>query len=124
MYQYGSVSGALTVSPNENVQFPSSETILNTLRENLSPDAASWIEFIEFEPYTGAFYVAYEGEGNVYEKDLLDNVQEAVKFIKNKYGSVDYGAIDVFRDGSVQFGRILVYVNETVFEIVDEDEIF
>lgn len=124
MYQYGSVSGALTVSPNENVQFPSSETILNTLRENLSPDAASWIDFIEFEPYTGAFYVAYEGEGNVYEGNLLSNIQEAVKFIKNEYGSVDFGLLEVFTDDSIQFGRILVYLNEAAFEAVDEDEIF
>lgn len=48
----------------------------------------------------------------------------ARKFIKSEYGSVDYGAIDVYGWNSVQFAQILVYVNEAVFEIVDEDELF
>lgn len=124
MYQDGSVSGHLTVSPRDGVQFPDSATILKTLQSNLSSDAASWIDYIELEPYTGAFYVVYDGEGNVAEKRLLDNVQEAVKFIKSEYGSVNYGAIDVYGWNSVQFAQILVYVNEAVFEIVDEDELF
>lgn len=124
MYQYGSVSGDLTVSPRDGVQFPDSATILHTLHKNLSPEASQWINYIEFEPYTGAFYVAYEGEGNVYEGNLLSNIQEAVRFIKNEYGSVDYGLLEVFTDDSIQFGLILVYLNEAVFRAVDEDEIF